>query len=269
MFGNYAFVKNWGLQFFGFYRSPQVQLQGSQGNFFFYSASVRRDFANKKGSIGIGAEQFLTPVMRIENSTKSQNITQKSTNEMYNMNFRITFSYRIGKMSFDAPRRRKKSINNDDLKDGGDGGGGGGDTQAAAAPAGGGQRPATAVAPAMATSKPGTSAPTAPTDPTAVVDPEGTWSYTVESPQGGGGTLRLKKDGDKYTGVIVSSRNNKEVPLTSVTLAGNELTYTYEMSFGPNTTTIVVKSIVEGDVMTGTMTLGQFGSFPVKAKRAP
>lgn len=272
-FGNYTIAKGWGFQFFGFMRTPQVLLQGKQGNFYFYSLAFRKEFANKKGSVGIGAEQFLTPAMRIENTTHSPLIDQKSVSELYNMNFKVTFSYRIGKMSFDGPRRRKKSINNDDLKDGGgdgggDSGGGGGQGGGGAAPAGGGARPAV-VAPAAgaAANKP---ANTPPADPTAVVKPEGTWAYTVESPQGAsGGTVTIRKEGDKFTGVIVSSRNNREVPLSSVTLNGNELTYTYDMSFGPNTTTIQVKSIITGDEMTGTMAFGSFGGAPLKAKRNP
>ncbi len=275
MFGNYTISNGWGLQFFAFYRGPQVLLQGKQGNFYMYSMSVRKEFANKKASIGLAADQFLTSSMRIENYTKSPIIEQKSVNEMYNLNFRVTFSLRFGKMSFDAPRRRKKSINNDDLKDGGDTGGGG-DNQAAgmaggaaAGTAAGAQRPATTPGGARPGSTPAAPANTPPTDPNAVVKAEGTWTYTIESPQGGGGTLTIRKDGDKYTGVIVSSRTNKETPLSTVTVNGNEITYTYDVAFGPNTSTIQVKSVITGDEMTGSMAVGQFGNFPIKAKRQP
>ncbi len=262
LFGSYALTKGWGLQFFSFYRGPQVQLQGFQGNFYVYSLSVRKEFANKKGSVGVGAEQFFTPALRIENSVKSPIISQNSTTELYSMNFKVTFSYRIGKMSFDAPRRRKKSINNDDLKDGGDTGGG--DAQAPPA-GGGGGRPAMAP---VAVARPASVAPAVASNPAAVVVAEGVWTYTLESPQGGGGILTLKKEGDKFSGVMVNSRNNRETPLSSVTLNGNELTFAYEVNFGGSTSTIVVKSIIEGDAMSGTMTVGQFGSFPLKAKRA-
>ena len=53
---------------------------------------------------------------------------------MHNMSVRVTFSYRLGKMSVEARPKRRRSIDNDDLKDGGDGGGGmdgGGGGQAA------------------------------------------------------------------------------------------------------------------------------------------
>ncbi|MDQ4140644.1 MAG: TonB-dependent receptor, partial [Bacteroidota bacterium] len=135
--GSYNFAKDWGLQLFGFYRGRQIQLQGFQSGFGIYSLSLRRDFKEKRGSIGIGAENFITSSILMRNESQSANFYQKSTNRMYNTSVKVNFSYRIGKMSMDdQPRRRRKSVNNDDLKEGGDGGqdntGGGG------APGGGG-----------------------------------------------------------------------------------------------------------------------------------
>lgn len=122
IFGNYKLDKGWGIQLFSFYRGRQVQLQGSQGGFGVYSLGLRKDFNNKKGSIGFGAENFFTPSFRIRNELFSPQITQNSTNVLNNMNFKVTFSYRLGKMSMDnTSRRRKKSVNNDDLKEGGGG----------------------------------------------------------------------------------------------------------------------------------------------------
>jgi hypothetical protein len=118
LFGNYNLTKTWGFQFFGFYRGRQVQLQGTQGGFGIYSLSLKKDFNEKRGSIGFGAENFFTPNFKIKTKSESPIFAQNSTNVMHLMNFKVTFSYRIGKMSFDAPKRRK-SINNDDLKDGG------------------------------------------------------------------------------------------------------------------------------------------------------
>ncbi len=141
VFGGYNLAKGWGLQLFSFYRANQVQLQGSQGGFGIYSLSLKKDFANKKGSIGFGGENFFTPEFRIRNEITSPIISQKSIVTLRNTNVKINFSYRIGKMTFDAPKR-KKSINNDDVKDGGDSGAGGGQQAApAAAPAGGGRGP--------------------------------------------------------------------------------------------------------------------------------
>ncbi|QLH33902.1 MAG: hypothetical protein HWD62_17135 [Cyclobacteriaceae bacterium] len=49
---------------------------------------------------------------------------------------------------------------------------------------------------------------------------------------------------------------------------GNELSFSYEVSFGGNTNSIQVKGIITGDEFAGNMTMGQFGSFPMTAKRA-
>jgi ferric enterobactin receptor len=120
MFGNYKVADTWGLQFFGFYRGRQVLLQGFQGGFGVYSISVKKDLLNKKGSLGLGAENMFTPSIRIHNSVSSPLIDSRSVNVIHNTNFKITFSYRIGKMSFDSPRKRKKSISDDDLKEAAD-----------------------------------------------------------------------------------------------------------------------------------------------------
>ena len=142
-FGNYTLTKGWGLQLFSFYRGRQVQLQGVQGGFGIYSLSLRKEFKNKKGSIGFGAENFLTSPIRIRNELNSPVISQTSVNSQDNINFKVNFSYRIGKMTVDGGPRRKKSIKNDDLKEGGDGGGNDGGGQGGApggqAPAGGRQ----------------------------------------------------------------------------------------------------------------------------------
>jgi outer membrane receptor protein involved in Fe transport len=170
LFGTYKLSELWALQGFAFYRGRQVQLQGTQGGFGMYSLNVRKEFANKKGSIGFGAENFANiNGFRVNSRLESPLIQQQSTTVFHNMNFKVNFSYRIGKMNAEGPRRRKKSISNDDMKSGGEmnpaaggeqaapaqGGGGaptaapGGQRPAMVAP-GGGQRPAGApgVAPA-------------------------------------------------------------------------------------------------------------------------
>lgn len=141
LMGNYEFVKGWALQLFSFYRARQVQLQGYQGGFGIYSLSIKKDFNEKKGSIGFGAENFFTPTFHIRNELSSPVINQSSVNTMHTMNFKINFSYRIGKMSTGQPRKKRKSVNNDDLKeenDNGPGGMGGGGAGSSGGGGGGG-----------------------------------------------------------------------------------------------------------------------------------
>ena len=153
------------------------------------------------------------------------------------------------------------------MKEGGDGGGGGMDN----ATTGGGQQRGGAVA-AVATQRPQTAtkpaaADTSKVNPNAVVKAEGNWTYTIESPQGGGGVLKITKTGDIYSGVIINSRNNKEVALKTVSVKENELSFSYENSFGGNTMEVMGKGIIAGDQFAGTMAIGQFGTFPMNAKR--
>jgi outer membrane receptor protein involved in Fe transport len=268
LFGSYGLSKGWALQGFGFYRGRRVQLQGFQGGFGVYSLGARKEFNKKKGTIGFGLENFLAPSMKIRNATETLTINQYSTTVLNNFSFRVNISYRIGKMGFDQPRKRTRSINNDDMKDGGDGGGMdmggnaggvGGQPRSGAAPA---ARPGT-----TPTKQPGAETPKV--DPTATVVAEGNWAYIVESPQGNnGGSLKITKQGDAYSGVIISSRNNRETPLKNVKVTGNELSFSYEVNFGGNTSEIVGKGIITGDQLSGTMTMGQFGTFPMTAKRA-
>jgi outer membrane receptor protein involved in Fe transport len=263
LFGSYNLSKGWGFQFFSFYRGRQVQLQGFQGAFGVYSLALRKDLPNKRGNIGFGAENFFYPEITIRNTQSSLILDQEIVSVITNLNFKLTFSYRFGKMSMDAPRKRKKSINNDDLKEegGGDGGQGGG-----GAPAGGGGRPQTPVINTVPfTTKPAQS-PAAKAD-TVAYEAVGTWNYTIESPQGGMGVIKINKEGNVHSGTISNNRSNRENPIKDMVYKNNELSFSYEVNFGGNTMAIAVKGMIIKDQFTGTMTVGQFGSFPMNGTR--
>ncbi|GAB3341050.1 outer membrane beta-barrel family protein [Larkinella ripae] len=140
LFTSITLKNGWGIQGFGGGRGRQINLQGYQGSFAFYNLGVKKDFNNKRGSIGIGAENFLNHPFKVRSETTSPLVSQRSVNSMYNAGVRVNFSYRLGKMSMDGSGfsigRRKKSINNDDQKSGGDDNGGGGQQQQSQ-PAGG------------------------------------------------------------------------------------------------------------------------------------
>ncbi|GAB3935550.1 TonB-dependent receptor domain-containing protein [Larkinella terrae] len=127
LFTNLSMKKGWGIQGFGFMQGRNVQLQGYQTGFAFYSLGIKKDFKDDKGqtrgSLGLAGENFLANRFKMQTELTSPTFQQSSINYFYNRGVRLTFSYRIGKMSFDQPQRRKKSVNNDDVKDGGDGGG--------------------------------------------------------------------------------------------------------------------------------------------------
>lgn len=271
MFGNYSLPKNWAIQFFGFYRGNRVQLQGSQGGFGTYSLGLRKEFNEKKASIGFAAENFFTKEMKITSKLTSNDggIVQNSVNTMRNMSFRITFSYRIGKMSFDAQQRqrKRKSVSNDDMKDGGSN-----DMDMSGQSQNGsqsGQR-GTGTTAAFTTSaqqsKPAQNAATVPDS--LSVNASGTWNYTLESPQGATtGNFTLTKENGVYKGTITSARMPQPTELTSTTVNGNELTTNYSMNFNGTTVPVTIKGIITDNNFEGTLSLGTFRTMPIKATR--
>lgn len=272
IFGSYNLDKGWGLQFFSFGRGRQVQLQGTQGSFYMYSLAIRKEFNEKRGSVGIGFENFAQSNIKIKTSLESPVLTQRSTNIMYNSGVRVNFSYRIGKMSMEnRPRRRARGINNDDLKegDGGDGGmgqQGGGGQQQGGAPVqmqGGGQRPAGQQQQPAPAQNPLPKAPEG-----VVFESAGTWNFTIDSPQGGTGVIVIKKENDVYSGTIKTERMPKETPFTSVVLKGNDITLNYSVTFGGNTVPVTIKSVINDKAMQGTMAMGEFRTFNLNAKKA-
>jgi hypothetical protein len=172
------------------------------------------------------------------------------------LGFRVTFSYRIGKMSVDQrPVRRKRSINNDDLKDGGGDGGMqmGGETPA---PQGNVQGARRQGAPPPAAQRRPEASRSESTDVTTY-DVTGTWKYATDSQQGGGGMLVLTKTANEYSGTIRPVRSQEDIKVEEVTVAGNDITFTYPVTFGPNTLRVQVHCKIGKDQMRGTMQTGQ------------
>ncbi|WP_461140582.1 TonB-dependent receptor domain-containing protein [Spirosoma pomorum] len=125
-----SLTNGWAFQLFGGGRGNQVQLQGTQGGMYFYNVGVRKEFNNKRSSLGLAGENIFNHPFTQRTELSSPILTQSSRNSFYNAGVRLTFSHRLGKMSLDGPRRRRGSGDDSDLKDGeGDSG--------AAAPSGG------------------------------------------------------------------------------------------------------------------------------------
>ena len=265
IFGSYNFGKGWGAQFFSFYRGRQVQLQGTQGGFYMYSLGVRKEFSDKRGSIGFGAENFLQSSIKMRTKLESPLVSQSRLNTRNMLGFRVTFSYRIGKMSVDQkPLRRKRSISNDDLKDDGGGGEGG-------MPMGGeggqGNVQGSRRVPVVRNEGPSANA-TAQTDDGNIYEAAGTWTYTLDSPQRGGGTIVLIKSGDNYSGTIRNQRSDDEIQLEDLLVQGNEIRFSYPATFRGNKLRVEAQvHIVKGD-MRGVLKMSDRASFNLSGKKA-
>jgi hypothetical protein len=267
IFGSYNFNKGWGAQFFSFYRGRQVALQGTQGGFYMYSLGFRKEFNEKRGSVGLAAENFLQSSIKMRTSIESPLLKQTRLNTRNTLSFRVTFTYRIGKMSMDDRPRRRRSINNDDLKDdGGDGGMqmGEGATPQGNGQGGGGQR---MPAPAVQNNKPSQTT-LMPANDSTVYEAAGKWNYTIDSPQGAGGTIILIRNGSEYSGTIRRDRVNNEIPLNNVTVNKNDISFSYPMTFGGNTISVNVQARISKKDMQGTMRLGDTRTFNLSGKRS-
>lgn len=111
-----SLTNGWAFQLFGGGRGQQVQLQGYQSALYFYSLGMRKEFNNKKASLGLAAENVFNHPFVQRAELSSPILVQSSQTSFYNAGVRLTFSYKIGKMSFEQPQRRRKSLENDDVK---------------------------------------------------------------------------------------------------------------------------------------------------------
>ena len=102
-------------------------------------------------------------------------------------------------------------------------------------------------------------------DPDAVVVVAGTWNYSVEAPGNSeSSTFTVTGEAGSYEGQIQSQGDT--LPLTSITVEGNSLTFSFTIPNGPDVT---VTGIIENDELDGTADVGSFGAFPFTATRQP
>ncbi|AUD00538.1 TonB-dependent receptor domain-containing protein [Spirosoma pollinicola] len=95
-------------------RGRRIQLQGYSSGFIQYSLGLRKEFVNKRGSVGLAAENFLTNGMVFNTVLNSVAFNQMYRQNIYNSSVRLTFSYKIGKLSV-APPKKSRSVRNDDV----------------------------------------------------------------------------------------------------------------------------------------------------------
>ncbi|MBX2965836.1 MAG: amidohydrolase family protein [Cyclobacteriaceae bacterium] len=102
------------------------------------------------------------------------------------------------------------------------------------------------------------------------IDPNGKWSYTTETPQGNtSGTITIKSDGSGYAGTMTSSMSDRATELKSILLEGNVLSFSFGFDAGGGSMTIEVNLTIDGNDFEGTMSIGQYGSFPMKGSKDP
>ncbi|MES2060661.1 MAG: outer membrane beta-barrel family protein [Bacteroidota bacterium] len=124
MFGSaqYLFPKDIIFEAFGFVNSARRTIQGTSPSFGIYAFGVKKQFMNKKASIGFNTVQPFAVNKAFNQNISSPGFTQISRTQFPFQSFGLTFSYSFGKISFKAPNpnQKKKGVNNDDQIQGGD-----------------------------------------------------------------------------------------------------------------------------------------------------
>ena len=121
MNASYDFGHDFAAEMFGNYRSSQRTIQGTNPGFYFYNLAVRKQFMNKKMSLGITAANPFNHYVDLNANTYGQNFTLNSGRQIPLQSVGIIFSYKFGKLEFKKEREPK---DNNAMPD--DNGGGGG-----------------------------------------------------------------------------------------------------------------------------------------------
>lgn len=123
MGGNYDLGKGYKAETWGFFRSPTRTTQGFTPNFSMFSIGFKKDFKNKKGSIGLRLIEPFKEHKDFESELEGDDFYQYSNREVIFRSIGISFKYTFGEMKFKAIKQ-KTNISNDDLMEEGGGEGG-------------------------------------------------------------------------------------------------------------------------------------------------
>lgn len=106
--------------------SPRHTIQGTSPSFSIFGAGVKKQFMQKRASIGINTIEPFNKYKHFDSNISSPGFTQSSKFAFPFRSVGVTFSYSFGKLTFSNPQEKKKGVNNDDLKQGDQGVVGGG-----------------------------------------------------------------------------------------------------------------------------------------------
>ena len=109
---------NWKAEGFGFMSAPSQTLQGSSTSFSMMSFGIKKEFKNKRGSLGLRIiEPFAKNGEKIwTTELRGDNFNQISKRTTLFTSIGISFKYTFGKLNFKSKNNRSK-INNDDVSD--------------------------------------------------------------------------------------------------------------------------------------------------------
>lgn len=98
---SYQLTKNLSAEVFGNYNSPRVGIQGTNASFLYYTMAIRKQFLNKKASIGLSATDPFNKYINQNTTIIQAGNRQYTLRQVPYRSFGITFSYKFGNLKFD------------------------------------------------------------------------------------------------------------------------------------------------------------------------
>jgi len=112
-------------ELFALENSPRYTLQGSSFSFSLLGFGVRKQFLNKRASIGLNTLEPFNKYKHFDSNTSSPGFSQTSSFAFPFRSVGLTFSYSFGKLKFTAPTQKKGDVDEEKQGDQGIGGAGG------------------------------------------------------------------------------------------------------------------------------------------------
>lgn len=100
----YQYNSNLVFEFFGNFRSPSHEIQGSSTAFITYSLAFKKMIWKKKASIGFTTTNPFNRYVDLQTRLSGQNFSFVSDRKIPYQSFGISFSYKFGKLEFNKPK---------------------------------------------------------------------------------------------------------------------------------------------------------------------
>jgi len=115
--GNYDLGKKWKIEGWGFFRSPSQSIQGTSTSFSMMSFGIKKDFKNKRGSLGMHIVEPFNKYKVFTTDVSGEEFTLHSERNLTFRSIGISFKYTFGKLNFKSSSKQS-NIKNDDVKEG-------------------------------------------------------------------------------------------------------------------------------------------------------
>ncbi|WP_423148896.1 outer membrane beta-barrel protein [Rubrolithibacter danxiaensis] len=111
----YSFDKNWRVSVNAGYYSGWLTLQGTSNPYIYSSASISKEFFDKKASLSMSVSNPFQKYREYKNDQVTPDFIQRSRYQNFYRSFNFGFNYRFGKLQ-QGIKKNKRGINNDDVQ---------------------------------------------------------------------------------------------------------------------------------------------------------